>query len=275
MANGITLLAAGLLALFALYLFYYTPWRRQRTLAHPFQPHWQRLLRTQLPAYQRLSAPQQARLRQHIQLFLDEKTFYGCAGFVVDDRVRITIASHACWLIVQRNYADYDGVHSILVYPHPYHASTTEQYGAVVHVSQQLRAGEASSAGQVVLAWSECQMAVNQPEGPHNVILHEFAHQLDYLDGSADGAPPLSGLAAEQWQHSMTHAWQGLHQTLQQNRPWLHPYGATHPAEFFAVLTEVFFQQPDYLKQVQPAVYHALSGYYRLDPANQFKPVDP
>jgi Mlc titration factor MtfA (ptsG expression regulator) len=139
----------------------------------------------------------------------------------------------------------------------------------VVSESNEIRAGEASSRGQVVLAWKECEEAARNPHNSHNVILHEFAHQLDYLDGTADGAPPLGGEQARHWQSSMTKAYEDLRHSLQHHhKPWLDPYGATEPAEFFAVLTEAFFQQPAHLQQEQPEVYKALQGYYRLDPMN-------
>jgi Mlc titration factor MtfA (ptsG expression regulator) len=211
----------------------------------------------------------QKALEKQIQLFLAEKEFYGCDGFEVNDRVRVTIAGHACLLTLGRSYTDYDEVRSILVYPDVYRVQAPEHDGMVVHVSDQVRAGEASTMGQVILAWSECESGAMNPEGRHNVILHEFAHQLDYLDGSADGAPPLSGEQASEWQQTMTIAYQSLRDSLEHQRTsWLDPYGATQPVEFFAVLTEAFYQQPHHLKENQPAVYNLLCNFYGLDPGN-------
>ncbi|WP_372966695.1 zinc-dependent peptidase [Marinobacter sp.] len=249
------------------YLFFYRNWRRKRELEQPFPKPWRKILRHQAPHYNRLSKTRQKRLENLIQLFVSEKEFYGCAGFEVDDRVKVTVAGHACLLILERAFTSFDEVRSILIYPDVYKAKGTHSDGMVVSTGEQLRAGEASSRGQVVLAWSECEQAIAEPYEPHNVILHEFAHQLDYLDGTADGAPPLSGEQAQQWQETMTKAWEHLRQRLKQRKtPWLDPYGATQPAEFFAVLTEAFFQQPDHLQQEQPKVYEALKRYYRLDP---------
>ena len=99
------------------------------------------------------------------------------------------------------------------------------------------------------------------------MILHEFAHQLDYLDGSADGAPPLAGEQARHWQETMSEAYEQLQLSVARHQEsWLDPYGATEPAEFFAVLTETFYQQPAHLKQQQPGVYQALCSFYRLNP---------
>lgn len=251
------------------YLFFYRSWRRNRKLKTPFPVLWRQQLDASVQLYRRLPASLQRALEQRVQLFLSEKAFYGCDGFEVDDRVRVTIAGHACLLILARPYSDFDEVSSILVYPDAYHVKHIESDGLVVSESSQIRAGEASSLGQVVLAWKECEQAARKPHSSHNVMLHEFAHQLDYLDGTADGAPPLSGAQAEHWQNAMIKAYDDLRHSLQHHRkPWLDPYGATEPAEFFAVLTEAFFQQPTHLKHAQPEVYKALQSYYRLDPMN-------
>ena len=251
------------------YLFFYRRLWRQKQLHHPFPSHWRHLLRAQVPLYAHLPAQLRHQLEQHVQLFLAEKPFYGCDGFEVDDTVRLTIAGHACLLIVARSFSDFDEINSILVYPDKYYAKGVESDGLVVSVSNQVRAGEASNRGQVVLAWTDCEEGAVHPHGHHNVILHEFAHQLDYLDGTADGAPPLSGEQARHWQETMSHAYEQLRHSLRHHRKsWLDPYGATQPAEFFAVLTETFFQQPGHLKAKQPDVYNELCGFYRLDPLN-------
>lgn len=259
--------AVTLIAAAVFFLFFYRSWRRERELSEPFPEAWRRHLESQVPLYYKLPGHLRQALEQRVQLFLAEKEFYGCDGFEVDDVVKLTIAGHACLLILARSYSDFDEVRSILVYPDAYHVRDIESDGMVVSESDEIRAGEASSRGQVVLAWKECQQAAEHPHGSHNVILHEFAHQLDYLDGTADGAPPLSGEQATHWQHTMTEAYQDLRHSLgHHHKPWLDPYGATEPAEFFAVLTEAFFQQPGHLKAEQPEVYKALEGYYRLDP---------
>ncbi len=262
-----TLCVLAVIGLSVFYLFFYRGWRRERQLHEPFPKYWQQLLRSQVPVYRKLPPQLKRQLEQHVQLFLAEKSFYGCGGLEVDDTVRLTIAGHACLLIVSRNFSDFDEVRSILVYPDAYHVREVKSDGMVVSESNQIRAGEASSRGQVVLAWAECEKGAVNPNGHHNVILHEFAHQLDYLDGTADGAPPLSGEEARHWQHAMTHAYEHLRDSLRHHRkPWLDPYGATEPAEFFAVLSEAFFQQPHHLRHEQPEVYDVLCGFYRLDP---------
>ncbi|MFO7788541.1 MAG: zinc-dependent peptidase [Halospina sp.] len=261
------LCALALIGALIFYLFFYRSWWRNRQLQHPFPEHWRKMLEKRVPLYSRLPAQLRHQLEQHVQLFLAEKPFYGCDGFEVDDTVRLTIAGHACLLIVARNFSDFDGINSILVYPDRYRVRDMESDGIVVSESNEIRAGEASSQGQVVLAWTECEEGATHPHGAHNVILHEFAHQLDYLDGTADGAPPLSGEQARHWQETMTRAYKHLRDSLRHHeKPWLDPYGATEPAEFFAVLTETFFQRPGHLKERQPEVYEAFAGFFRLDP---------
>jgi Mlc titration factor MtfA (ptsG expression regulator) len=262
-----TLCMLAVIGFSVFYLFFYRSWLRDMRLQRPFPPHWQRLLQSNVPFYRSLPPQLRQQLERHVHLFLAEKTFYGCDGFEVDDTVRVTIAGHACLLIVARSFSDFDGISSILVYPDAYHVRAMESDGFVVSESSEIRAGEASSQGQVVMAWAECEAGAVKQDGHHNVILHEFAHQLDYLDGSADGAPPLSGEQAKHWQQTMTRAYAHLRHTLQHHqKPWLDPYGATEPAEFFAVLTEAFFQQPRHLKAEQPEVYQTLCEFFRLDP---------
>jgi hypothetical protein len=266
-ATVFAVFAAAFIALAIFYLFFYRTWRRERELKQPFPKIWRKHLQTTVPLYRQLPTQLQQTLEKQVQLFLAEKNFYGCDDFEVNDRVRVAIAGHACLLTLMRSYADFDEVRSILVYPDVYRVQASERDGMVVGVSNQVRAGEASSLGQVVLAWSECESGAIHPESTHNVILHEFAHQLDYLDGTADGAPPLSGEQAKEWQQTMTIAYDNLRHSLRHHRKsWLDPYGATKPAEFFAVLTETFYQQPQHLKEQQPAVYDLLRDFYRIDP---------
>jgi Mlc titration factor MtfA (ptsG expression regulator) len=249
------------------YLFFYQSWRRNRALRQPFPAHWQAVLGEQLPIYARLPEPQRERLEQRVQLFLAEKAFYGCDGFEVTDRVRLSIAGHACLLLLNRPFSHYDEIRSVLIYPDVFRVQHAWEHDMVVYEGEEIRAGEASSYGQVVLAWSECEQPIKNPNCPHNVILHEFAHQLDFLGGDADGAPPMSADQAERWLDIMSTAYEDLQDAIEHHHnPWLDPYGATEPAEFFAVLTEAFFQQPAELNQAQPDVYNLLKEFYRLDP---------
>lgn len=270
------LIAALILGGVVFWLFFYRSWQRRRELSKPFPARWRALLRRQVPHYRYLSPARQRRLQQAVQLFLVEKTFYGCNGFEIDDRVRITIAGHACLLILERSFAHFDDIRSILVYPDLYRVPPSQDDDTTLHEDDDgdIRAGEAWVGGRVILAWSICTEATRDRHHPHNVILHEFAHQLDYLDGSADGAPPLDTALSHDWSRIMSDAWHNLQNTLYHHQPaWLDEYGATEPAEFFAVLTEAFYQQPHDLHHHQPAVYDLLCRYYQLDPRD-FSPAN-
>ncbi|MCH8497449.1 MAG: zinc-dependent peptidase [Marinobacter sp.] len=260
--------ALAIIAAVVIRLFCYRHWVRQRVLKRELPDHWRPLLARQVPIYLRLPDTLKQRLEKHVQLFMAEKTFFGCDGYEVTEPVQLTVAGHACLLILGRHYADYDHVHSVLIYPGAYAVDEEVTDGLVVSRHQEVRSGQASDYGQVILSWEDCEATLEHPGADHNVILHEFAHQLDYLDGSPNGAPPLLRDEAGQWQQVMSTAFAELQATLKHpgRQPWLDPYGATDPAEFFAVLTEAFFQQPRQLKSHQPGVYQQLAHFYNLDP---------
>lgn len=266
--------ALALIAALVIRLFCYRHWVRQRVLKKAFPSHWRPLLASQVPLYNHLPETLKQRLERQVQLFMAEKTFFGCDGFTVTESAQLTIAGHACLLTLGRHYGDYDHVRSILIYPGAYAVDDEVSDGLVVSRHQEIRSGQASDYGQVILSWEDCEATLTHPEAHYNVILHEFAHQLDYLYGGPNGAPPLPTATATQWQQVMSAAYADLQATLHQpgREPWLDPYGATDPAEFFAVLTETFFQQPWQLKAVQPAVYQQLAAFYNLDPCQWLPP---
>ena len=269
----IIILFIGIVAL-GVYIFAWPQWRRRLALRHPFPQQWRRILEQQVPLYRHLPWPLQSQLEQHVQLFVAEKPMYGCDGFRVTDPVRLTIAGHACMLITARSFSDFDAVRAVLVYPGVYRVRESVSDGFVQWQDEEFRAGESWDGGRVVLSWEDCQAAAENPDGPHNVILHEFAHQLDHAGGETNGAPGLGREAAVRWQRVMRDAYERLGARLEQGEPsWLDPYGMTHPAEFFAVLSEAFFQQPHTLQREEPAVYAELCGFYRISPAEGYRPV--
>lgn len=140
--------AFAFIALSVFYLFFYRNWRRQRELQQPFPETWRKLLHETVPFYSSLPSSLKKRFEEHVQLFIAEKDFYGCDGFEVDDTVRVTIAGHACLLVLERPFSTYDEVRSILVYPDIYRVQSPQHDGMIVHMNEQVRAGEASSRGQ-------------------------------------------------------------------------------------------------------------------------------
>lgn len=236
-----------------------------------FPAAWRKSLKRQLPLYRSLPADLQLRLKKLIQLFIAQKQFIGCEGLEITDEIRLNIAAQACLLMLNRPTALYPNLRSILVYPAAYlvPGHNTDAAG-VVSEQTQLRLGESWQQGKVVLSWPDSQQGAADPSDGHNVVLHEFAHQLDQENGVANGAPFLaSNEAYRVWSQVLSAEFDQLQKQLRQGIPSLfNPYAATNPAEFFAVTTEVFFEQPQALKTQHPALYQQLSQYYRLDPAN-------
>lgn len=203
-----------------------------------------------------------------MQIFLVEKTFYPCAGLPLTPRMQRLIAAQACLLVLYRTLDDYVALRSILVYPDVFavEAQGRDEQG-VVHRQREYHSGESWQQGRIILAWSEvCQGARGMGDGS-NVCFHEFAHQLDQGNGAVDGAPPLQN--AEQAEASWFVQFSAAFQRLNRHHPehgLINPYGATHPAEFFAVVTEVFFERPQPLAQQEPAVFALLVAFYGVDP---------
>lgn len=269
MQNGLILLLMLLVILALLW-----PVLRQRRLTAAinntaFPAPWRKILKRQLPLYRSLPADLQLKLKKLIQLFIAEKQFIGCEGLEITDEIRLNIAAQACLLMLNRPTALYPNLRSILVYPAAYlvPVSNTDAAGVVSH-DNQLRLGESWQQGKVVLSWPDSQQGAADPFDGHNVVLHEFAHQLDQENGSANGAPFLASTEAYRvWSQVLSDEFATLQQRLRQGIPSLfNAYAATNPAEFFAVITEVFFEQPQEFSAQHPALYRQLAQYYRLDP---------
>jgi hypothetical protein len=249
--------------------------RRDRIRSQPFPVEWRDILVRRYSMYSRLSLADRQELEGLIRVFLAEKQFEGCGGQEVTDEVRVLIAAQACLLLLRRDTDCYPLLHSILVYPSSYIAKTwrREKDGTIIE-GNQVRGGESWPHGTVVLAWDEAFAGAVELNKGRNLVLHEFAHQLDGEDGVTDGAPLLSG--SNLWQiHNRYQAWAGvLSDEFQQLRraaeagreTVLDVYGAQNPAEFFAVATECFFEKPDRLKERHPALYAELQEFYRQDP---------
>jgi Mlc titration factor MtfA (ptsG expression regulator) len=244
-------------------------WQRQRLRRQPVPDPWHALL-GQLPAYARLSDEQRRRLQGHIQVFLRTKQFIGCGGLQVTDDMRLLIAATASLLLLHERGDNFPQLRTILVYPSAYRARETQQVGPYVEERQVARLGESWSRDQVVLSWQQVVYDLAHGQDGHNVVLHEFAHQLDQVDGRAEGVPTLPDRATYQrWAAVMGAAYSQLRRELESGaRTGLDSYGATNPAEFFAVATEAFFEQPHRLQRWQSNLYALLQDYYQLDPAS-------
>lgn len=245
-------------------------WRRARTAARPFPPHWRAILQRRVPLVRRLPTDLQLQLKRHIQVFLAEKPFIGCAGQPITDEVRVTIAAQACLLLLNRRRPDYFAqLRQILVYPGAFVVQRMHTAsGGVLQEQRQVLSGESWSQGQVVLSWQDVLEGAASPYDGRNVVLHEFAHQLDQQTGRANGAPWLGSRARHaRWAAAFSAEFERLRAQAGMGEPTLlSPYGASEPAEFFAVATEVFFEQAPQLAAQHPALYRELSAFYRVDP---------
>lgn len=243
--------------------------RRQRLRQQPFPQAWRRILRRRVPLAQRLPADLHLRLKQEIQVFLAEKPIIGCDGLVVTDEMRVTIAAQACLPLLGARRDYYPKLKQILLYPGAFLVDRpVTEAGGVLREQRRALAGESWVQGQVLLSWRDVQAGAADPSDGHNVVIHEFAHQLDQAKGHANGAPVLAdALAYRRWSTVMQNEFDALRARLALGEPGLiDAYGATDPAEFFAVCSELFFERPLDLAMQHPALYGQLSSYYRLNP---------
>jgi Mlc titration factor MtfA (ptsG expression regulator) len=243
--------------------------KRRRIRARPFPPAWHDLLKRRVPYVRALPADLQLQLEQHIQVFLYEKAFIGCNGLEITDEMRVTIAAQACLLLLNRSGDYYPGLRQILVYPGSFvvNQSHTDDSG-VAHHGRQVLSGESWSQGQVILSWQDTLEGAAVPHDGQNVVIHEFAHQLDQETGAANGAPALARRDHyARWSQVLAAEYAALQaRTSHAHASLFSDYGATDPAEFFAVISEVFFEQPQRMAAEHPALYRELALFYRLDP---------
>lgn len=243
--------------------------RRRKLLTWPFPREWLPHLDA-LPFYNSLTDRERARLRRDLRVIVHEKSWEGCGGLAVDDEIKVTIAAQAALLLLELDHEYYRRVESILVYPSTFVGPTREGGpGSMVLSSEQPSLGLAFHGGPVVLAWDSAHHGVLNPADGRNLVLHEFAHKLDMLDGFADGTPPLGKREAyESWLETMTREFRKLGEDADKGRrTLLDVYGATRPAEFFAVATECFFEKPRPMENKHPELYGVLKAYYGQDPA--------
>ena len=234
-----------------------TDWRRRRVL----KKH--RLDDALWPRLEFL--PRSQKLKDLALLFLAEKQFTAVHGLHLTDAMRVSIAAQACLPILELGLDWYSGWTGVVVYPGDFRVRRSEvDEDGVVHEWDDELAGEAMPGGPVVLSWDA---AANDPY--MNVVIHEFAHKLDMLDGIADGRPPLhAGMDARAWRKAFDDAYQGLCDAVDRGRDtWLDPYASEHPSEFFAVVSEAFFEDPKETRRRYPDVYDQLKRFYRQDPA--------
>jgi MtfA peptidase len=244
-------------------------WRRKKLVAQPFPSEWLKILRARVPYYGLLDPKEQKRLQDDMRIFLSEKRFEGCGGLEITDEIRVTIAAQACILLLNRRHDYYPNLQSILVYPSAYIAKDRSiDATGIVSEGSQARLGEAWLRGAVILSWDDVQRDSKDFQDGRNVTLHEFAHQLDQQDGVFDGAPLLDKPSRySSWARVLRKEYDALRNSSERGESTsIDEYGATDPAEFFAVITEVFFENPKALKQKHSELYQELKKFFHQDP---------
>jgi len=244
--------------------------RRERRRARPFPAAWRAILEARVPYLRRLPADLRRQLEGHVQAFLAEKTFIGCDGLAITDEVRVVVAAQACLLVLNRRTDYFPKVRDILVYPGAFVVERVQPGPLGLMQEQRIaRSGESWSHGQIVISWEDALAGAADPDDGRNVVIHEFAHQLDQWKGYANGAPWLgSRHRYPRWSRVMHEEYARLRMQAAYGEPALFAfYGATSPAEFFAVTSEAFFERSREMAEAHPALYGELASLYRVDPA--------
>jgi Mlc titration factor MtfA (ptsG expression regulator) len=244
--------------------------RRRNILAQPFPDAWLTTLHVTVGHYELLAEADQRKLRDAVQIMLAEKEWEGCRGLELTDEIRVTIAALAAILILGFDDYYFDNVATVLVYPDAFVVKGERAIvGSATMVEEDDVLGQAGHRGPVLISWAEVQENARYPGYGENLVFHEFAHQLDMLNGAFDGTPKLPTEAlAQRWAKIMEDEYRRLrHAERRHKETLLDPYGATDPAEFFAVTTECFFDAPRAMRREYPALYELFRDYYRQDPA--------
>jgi Mlc titration factor MtfA (ptsG expression regulator) len=246
-------------------------WRRlsrAEVLAEEFPQAFREIMREHAPLTRYLDAADREKLEALVRIFLSEKTFEGAGGLEITDEMRVAIAARACLLVVRRVELDgplYPDLDVVIVYPSTYRVRQQQRDGQIVVEGDELRLGESWQRGMVVLAWDSVERGGKDPHDGHDVVLHEFAHQLDAEDGGMDGAPDLETSERYRvWARVLGDEYAELRARVENHlKSSIDAYGAKNPPEFFAVVTEAFFERPILLSERHPV----LADYFGLDPA--------
>ncbi|MCP4987390.1 MAG: zinc-dependent peptidase [Colwellia sp.] len=243
--------------------------KRDKARRLPFNKQWRKIIQQRVPYFKQMPADLQLQLKQHIQVFVSEKNFVGCNGIEITDEIKITIAAQACLLLLNRKTDYYPKLKTILVYPSAFLKEQTQKSADGVQYTRKVAlTGESWDFGKIVLSWRDSVFGAQLPNDGHNVVIHEFAHQLDQENGRANGAPILGkGQTYQSWSEVFSQQFEILRKQANAGETSIFAYyGATEPAEFFAVVSEVFFEKSELFYQKHPALYRQLTDYYKVDP---------
>ncbi|MBR90898.1 MAG: hypothetical protein CMO66_06480 [Verrucomicrobiales bacterium] len=244
--------------------------RRHATLMNrPIPPAWQKYLEDNLPLYNPLPEDLKRQVEGHTQILVEDLNWEGHNGLIMTDEIRVTIAGQASFLILNQKRGFPATLRSVIVYPGAYQAKSIKPTAGGLHTEgKQKVLGQSWDAGVIVLAWDNTKHSAANAHDGHNLVLHEFAHQLDQASGAANGTPILRASDRyRNWWQAMAKTYSSfLDETERGKKTVMDDYGATNPAEFFAVATETFFEKPRQLRKRRPELYHELCTYYQTDP---------
>lgn len=249
-----------------------TELRRARIRRQPFPRAWREVLQRRWTGWQQLPADLQLQVKKHIQVLLAEKPFIGCQGLVLTDEMRVLIAAQASLLLLNRRAGYFRNLRQVLVYPGTFVVDRAVTEGGVVRDERRALAGESWQQGQLILSWADVLQGAATADDGRNVVIHEFAHQLDQEAGSANGAPPLGSRSLRiRWAAVMAAEFERLQLRVSAGEGagdggLIDPYAATSAAEFFAVVSEVFFERPGALAAAHPALFREFAQYYATNP---------
>ncbi len=247
--------------------------RREQLRMAPFPTDWLIIIKRNIQIYRYLCEADRKELHGHILIFLDEKKFEGCGGLQINDEIKVTIAAQACILLLHRKTNYFHILKSILVYPSAYVAHESRPMGnGLVAEGESVRLGESWHSGAIVLSWDDVLCGAADIHDGHNVVFHEFAHQLDHDSGESHESPVMKRRSMYiAWARVLGNEYAKLRKDTEQgHRTVMDKYGATNPAEFFAVATECFFEKPVQLKRKHPELYEEFMIYYQQDPTKLY-----
>ena len=243
--------------------------KRNKTKARPFPKEWRYILKRNIPYFYSMPADLQLQLKQHLLVFLEEKKFFGFEGIKITDEIRVTIAAQACLLLLNRKANYYPKLKSIYIYPQAFVTKhETRDEAGILQSKPRVLSGESWELGKVILSWKHSKQGAQDFDDGHNVVIHEFAHQLDQETGVANGAPFLKKNSNRCWSKVLSKEFEQLQRDARRGEnSLLDHYGATNPAEFFAVASEVFFERPKEMKKEHSKLYDQLQSFYQVNPA--------
>ncbi|MFT4927295.1 MAG: Mlc titration factor MtfA (ptsG expression regulator) [Phenylobacterium sp.] len=245
--------------------------KRNKIRRQPFPAVWRKIIKKRMPYFATMPTDLQLQLKKHIQVFIAEKTFVGYEGITINDDIKVTVAAQACLLLLNRKTDYYPKLQTIVIYPSAFIKKQFETNEIGLEAEKtSVMLGESWEFGKVILSWQHAVEGAKIPNDGANVVIHEFAHQLDQETGSANGAPWLGKTGNVRcWSAVFEKEFAQLKQQTELGvESLLDSYGATNPAEFFAVASEVYFEQAHQLYQQHRSLYRQLRQFYQVDPVN-------